>query len=95
VRSAVAPLASEQMGNRAAAIRKELSGQSATIRLLINQIMSVPLDVPTGHPLATVLPTLQAVYSSNARSLPAAVANPFPKIWFAFPRSQIATLYDR
>jgi hypothetical protein len=79
VRSAVAPLASEQVGNRAAAIRKELSGQSATIRPLIKQIMSVPLDVPTGHPLATALPTLRAVYSSNARSLPAGVANSFPK----------------
>lgn len=83
VRSAVTPLADEAMGNRSAAIRKELSGQSATIRPLIKQIMSVPLDVPAGHPLATALPTLRAVYSSEARSLPAGAANPFPKVWSA------------
>jgi hypothetical protein len=81
VRAAVAPFADGPAGNRSAAIRQELSGQSAIIRPLLKQVMGVPLDLPTGHPLSAALLTLRAVYASGARSLPVGTANPFPKVW--------------
>jgi TnpA family transposase len=81
VRAAAAPFAGEPVGNRSAAIRRDLSGESATVRPLIKQIINVPLDLPAGHPLSTALPVLRAVYSSDDRSLPDGIANPFPRVW--------------
>jgi TnpA family transposase len=81
VRAVAAPFAGELMGNRSAAIRQELSSQNRTVRPLLKQMMDVPLDLPAGHPLATALPALRAIYAADGRSLPKGTANPFPKVW--------------
>jgi TnpA family transposase len=81
VRAVAAPFAGELTGNRSAAIRQELSNQSRTVRPLLKQVMDVPLDLPAGHPLATALPALRAIYATDSRSLPKGAANPFPKVW--------------
>ena len=81
VRTVAAPFAGELMGNRSAAIRQELSNQSRTVRPLLKQMLNVPLELPTGHPLAAALPALRAIYATGGRSLPKGAANPFPKVW--------------
>ena len=81
VRAVAAPFADEPSGNRNAAIRKELSSRSATVRPLLKQMMDVPLDIPAGHPLTAALPVLRAVYTPDGRALPAGTGNPFPKVW--------------
>ena len=80
-RAVAVPFADEPGGNRSAAIRKELSSRSATVRPLLKQLMDVPLDVPAGHPLTVALPVLRAVYTADGRALPAGTDNPFPKVW--------------
>lgn len=81
VRAVAAPLAGAPGSNRTAAIRKELSGQSAVVRPLLKQLMEVPLDLPAGHPLATALPALRAIYADGDKVLPEGTDNPFPKVW--------------
>ena len=71
IRAVAAPFADDPGGNRSAAIRKELSARSATVRPLLKQMLQVPLDVAAEHPLATALPVLQTVYAANDRGLPA------------------------
>ena len=80
VRAAAAPFAGAP-GNRTAAMRKELSGQSAVVRPLLKQLMAVPLDLPAGHPLTTALPALRSVYADGGKALPAGTNDPFPKVW--------------
>ena len=87
VRAVAAPFAGEPGGNRSAAIRKELSSRSATVRPLLKQVMDVPLDIPAGHPLSKALLVLRAVYAADGRALPAGTDNPFPKVWAPLIRS--------
>ena len=81
VRAATAPFAAAPGSNRAAAIRTELSGRSATVRPLLKQLTEVPLDFPAGHPLATALPLLRSIYAEGGNMLPAGTSNPFPTVW--------------
>ncbi|MGH7084809.1 MAG: Tn3 family transposase, partial [Acetobacteraceae bacterium] len=81
IRTITAPFTTEPMGNRSAAIRHDLSGQSRVVRPLLKQLIQVPLDLSSGHPLTTALPTLRTIYAAGGRSLPTGAANPFPKVW--------------
>jgi TnpA family transposase len=81
VRAVAAPFADAPGGNRTAAIRKELSGQSAVVRPLLKQLMEVPLDLSAGHPLTTALPALHSAYADGVRALPDRTNNPFPRVW--------------
>lgn len=81
VRAVAAPFSSAPARNRTAAIRKDLSGQSAIVRPLRKQLMEVQLELPTGHPLATALPALRSVYANGDRVLPEGTNNPFAQVW--------------
>lgn len=81
VRAVAAPFSGAPASNRTAAIRKDLSGQSAIVRPLRKQLMEVQLELPTGHPLATALPALRSVYANGDRVLPEGTNNPFAQVW--------------